>query len=511
MNAARDDTALPDEDAGRGGFVGAFAALHRRHMALYRHLWMLIAERAIWIADRPAMRPLKPVWRFLGRYGLIPLYVRTARAIGRSMPKGLYARSLIIIIAPIVLLQAVVAFVFMERHWELVTRRLSAATVREVAAMVDILEAYPGDEDLTRIAAIAGDRMNIQLSILPAGPLPPPTPKPFFNILDNALSDEIGHQIGLPFWIDTVGNSRLVEIRIQLPDKIMRVIAPRSQAYASNSHIFIVWMVVASLILLSIAILFLRNQIRPMERLAEAAERFGKGRAMPDFQPRGAREVRQASQAFIDMRERIERQIEQRTTMLAGVSHDLRTILTRFRLQLAFFEDMPDVDELRADVDDMQRMLEVYLAFARGDAGEASSATDVAELIEEVAEETPGGIVRTFSGDPIVPLRPQAFKRCLTNLVTNACRHGSAVAISGRHADGWLTIDIDDDGPGIPPSEHEAVFRPFYRLDDARNLDKSGTGLGLAIARDAARGHGGDIVLGTGPLGGLRATVRIPA
>ncbi len=194
---------------------------------------------------------------------------------------------------------------------------------------------------------IAADRLGLNVELLPPDPLPPPGPKPFFSLLDQALSREICAQIGKPFWIDTVGNSNLVEIRIQLDNAVLRVFARRSQTYASNSHIFLLWMVGTSLVLLTIAILFLRNQIRPILRLAEAAEAFGKGRDVPDFRPRGAREVRQAAQAFIEMRERIERQIEQRTTMLAGVSHDLRTILTRFKLQLALLDDGPEVEALQ--------------------------------------------------------------------------------------------------------------------------------------------------------------------
>ncbi|HEV7283891.1 MAG TPA: HAMP domain-containing protein, partial [Kaistia sp.] len=235
-----------------------------------------------------------------------------------AMPKGLYARALIIIITPIVILQSVVAFVFMERHWQTVTQRLSAATVRDIAAIVDLIDTYPADPNFTQIIRIAQDRLGLTISVIPNEPLPPAAPKPFFSLLDSALSREIGRQINKPYWIDTVGRSNLVEIRIQLGDKVLRVLARRSQTYASNSEIFIFWMVGTSLVLLTIAIAFLRNQIRPIQQLADAAENFGMGREMADFNPRGAREVRRASAAFMEMRNRIERQMEQRTTMLAG-------------------------------------------------------------------------------------------------------------------------------------------------------------------------------------------------
>ncbi|MBN8998155.1 MAG: HAMP domain-containing protein [Rhizobiales bacterium] len=444
---------------------------------------------------------------------LVP-YRYLGRRIGQAMPKGLYARALIIIIAPIVILQSVVAFVFMERHWQTVTRRLSAATVRDIAALTDLIETYPGDDNAAEIIRIASQRLGLVVSIVPSEPLPPASPKPFFSLLDSALSNEISEQIGKPFWIDTVGKSSLVEVRIQLGDKVLRVLARRSQTYASNSEIFIFWMVGTSLVLLVIAIAFLRNQIRPIQQLADAAESFGKGRPIGEFKPRGAREVRRAGATFIEMRDRIQRQMEQRTTMLAGVSHDLRTVLTRFRLQLALLRDNDDTRAMRKDVDDMQRMIEGYLAFARGDVDEPPTSTDVAALLGEIAENSRRlghDVTSRFAGDRIVSLRPGEFKRCVINLVTNGCRHGDKVEISGRHEGGWLVVTIDDNGPGILPEQRDAVFRPFYRLDEARNLDDSGTGLGLPIARDIARAHGGDVELGDSPLGGLRATVSIPA
>jgi two-component system osmolarity sensor histidine kinase EnvZ len=430
------------------------------------------------------------------------------------MPRGLYARALIIIIAPIVILQAIVGFVFMERHSEQVTNRLSASVVRQVAMLVDLVDAAPPGTDFTRLQTIAARDLELNISLMPLDAMPAAGPKPFFTDLDRTLSNQISRRIGKPFWIDTVGNSNLVEIRIQLKDNVLRVFAPRNAAYATNSLVFILWMFVTSLVLLAIAILFLRNQIKPILRLASAAEDFGKGRPAPDFRLRGAREVRAAGQAFIEMRSRIERQIEQRTAMLAGVSHDLRTVLTRFRLQLELLENSADAEALKLDIADMQKMLEGYLAFARGDTGERAEMIDITQLIEDVTREagaTGISVTNHFAGDPTVRLRPQSFKRCLTNLVVNAGRHGTRVEINGGHADGWLKLAVEDDGPGIPPEEYESVFRPFYRLDEGRNLDQSGTGLGLSIARDIARIHGGEIVLDRSPLGGLRATIAVPA
>ena len=421
---------------------------------------------------------------------------------------------MLIIILPMVLLQTVVAFVFMERHWQMVTERLSTAVTRDIAAVIDLIGVYPGEKDVGEIIRIARERLNLTISIEPGGELPAPRPKPFFSILDEILSDEINQQIHLPFWIDTVGDSRLVEIRIQLEGKVLRVFARRSQTYASNTHIFILWMVGTSLVLILISLLFLRGQIRPILSLARAAESFGKGQKSPDFSPRGADEVRRAGLAFILMRERIERQIEQRTAMLTGVSHDLRTILTRFKLQLALAGDNPDLQGMSEDVEDMQSMLEGYMAFAKSESEEMVGMVSLSALFDKLqADAQMHGKTLTYriEGEDEVQVRPTAFSRLVTNLATNSRRYAGRLDMEARHSAKWLTITFDDDGPGIPEAARDDVFKPFFRLDEARNLDASGTGLGLAIARDIARSHGGDITLGDSPLGGLRAVIRIPA
>jgi two-component system osmolarity sensor histidine kinase EnvZ len=412
-----------------------------------------------------------------------------------------------------VILQSVVAFVFMERHWNTVTRRLSAAVTQDISALIDTYRSYPQDPGNTQIRRIAQQRLGLVVDFLPVSEMPPPGPKPFFSLLDQALSEEIRKQIGRPYWLDTVGRSSIVEIRIQLDNAVMRVFARRSAAYASNSEIFLLWMVGTSLVLLTVAILFLRNQIKPIQRLADAAESFGKGREVPNFRPRGATEVRRAAHAFVEMKSRVERAIEQRTTMLAGVSHDLRTVLTRFKLELALLKDSAEAEAMNKDVDEMSRMLEAYLAFARGDAGEQSAATDISVLLEDLkadAERQGRNVTVAFRGPPVVTVRPNAVKRCLANLVSNAARFGKTISILGQRDHRWLIVSVDDDGPGIPAGMREDVFKPFLRLDDARNQDEGGTGLGLAIARDIARSHGGDITLGDSQLGGLRATMRIP-
>ncbi len=443
-------------------------------------------------------------------------YGRLSALTSRVLPKGLYARALMIIIAPIVLLQSVLVFVIMERHWEYVTRHLARATVQDIATLVSVYEDYRHPDGYRRLVDMAREQLGLVVKIVPGDKLPPRRPRPFFGRLDRTLSKQIRRKIDKPFWIDTVANSTHVDIRIQLRGAVMRVLARRSQTYASNTYVFMLWMVTTSLILLTVAVLFLRNQIRPILSLALAAERFGRGQtAPPDFSVRGAREVRQAALAFLEMRDRIERHVEQRTTMLAGVSHDLRTVLTRFRLQLAMLKSSPEVDELVNDVDEMQAMLEDYLAFARGGIGEEAKPADVRELLTEIRgafDKHPDKTVSLEASDlPMVAtIRRNAFKRAVMNLVTNAVKFGKRTVIGGAMSRRNLVITVDDNGPGVPIHARDAVFRPFYRLDTARNQNVKSTGLGLAIARDIIRAHGGEIHLGESRLGGLKATIRIP-
>ncbi|MTI19032.1 HAMP domain-containing protein [Rhodobacteraceae bacterium RKSG542] len=444
---------------------------------------------------------------------LLAPYNALANWLHRILPKSLYVRALMIIVIPIVLLQSVVAFVFMERHYDLVTRRLSEAVVRQMAAVVEMVETYNHNDNYTDLKRISANALGLSVTVMPKEPLPKPAPKPFFDLVDRYMSREIAARIAKPFSLNTIGEGRFIEVRVQVGDHTVRIITRRNQTYASNSHIFIVWMVATSLILICIALLFLRNQIRPIERLARAAEEFGKGREIKGFRPQGAREVRRAAHTFLDMRRRIERHVEQRTIMLAGVSHDLRTILTRFRLQLAVMEDSPDVIALRRDVDEMSRMLEDYLSFSKGYGEEKSNPADIALMIEDLeveAEVVGADIASTFEGDPMVIVKEQAFRRFLLNVISNAARYGKTIRIKGYRTDDWLIITVDDDGPGIPENEREAVFRPFYRLDAARNQDSGGSGLGLSIARDIIRSHGGEIFLRKSPLGGLRVRARIP-
>jgi len=341
------------------------------------------------------------------------------------------------------------------------------------------------------------------------------------STIDVALDDILEQRIGTDRDFRTARIGDDFEIRVDVHDGVLSVLVPRDRVTVSKPDIFILWMVGSSLLLMTIAIIFLRNQVRPIERLARAADSFGKGRAVPDFKPYGAMEVRRAAQAFITMRERIERHVSQRTEMLAGVSHDLKTPLTRLKLTLAMMpegegHDAPgDITSMRADIAEMEHMLDDYLAFARGEGGEDASPTDLSELVREVTAAAERAHQRTQIRITVpdhvrVSVRRAGLRRVLANLIDNALKHGAKVAVRLSRDEHLVEIAVEDDGPGIPEPHREEAFRPFHRLDEGRNLQSGGSGLGLAIARDIARAHGGEILLGQSAMGGLKATVRLP-
>jgi two-component system osmolarity sensor histidine kinase EnvZ len=437
------------------------------------------------------------------------------RFLKRRLPTSLFGRSVLIIILPIAIMQMAVTWVFFDAHWRTVTSRLSEGLAGDVAWAVDSYKQDPSPTSLQHIAERAERSLDLSIVLQQGRPLP--KARTHFSqyaaidrSLDRALFDRLGDY---SYWFDTTRYPAYVDIRVKVKDGVLRILAPRDRAYATQGHIFVLWMAVATLILTSMSLLFIRNQVRSIERLAEAAEAFGRG-ADSDFKPHGAREVRQAAQAFLDMKDRLQRHIEQRTVLLASVSHDLRTPLTRLKLELALAEPGPRHEEMKRDLAEMEHMIDEYLAFARGQGGENVETVTVRGLIEEVSEGAKrAGAHVDVHIDPALSMhvRPNAFKRAIANLVMNAAVHGERVEVAARTAwDGGVEIMVDDNGPGIPPDRYEEAFRPFNRLDEARNQNEKGVGLGLAIARDVARGHGGDVTLSKSPLGGLRAVVRLP-
>jgi two-component system osmolarity sensor histidine kinase EnvZ len=439
---------------------------------------------------------------------------RFFRWLRRRLPTTLFARSLLIIVLPVAIMQVAVTWIFFDAHWQTVTSRLSEGLAGDIAWAVDSYEDDPTPENLSRIAARAEKSMSLSVALRRDRDLPPYRRPSLFAPIDRSLQKALSERLDDPFWFDTTRYPAYVDIRVQVGPDLIRVLAPRDRAFATQGHIFVLWMSVATILLTAVAILFIRNQVRAIERLAKAADAFGKGTDAPGFKPQGAREVRQAASAFNAMRARIQRHIDQRTALLASVSHDLRTPLTRLKLELALAEPSARTAEMKRDLAEMEHMIDEYLAFARGEGGEAVETVALRTLIDEVSE----GAVRAgaqvrVSADPglTAAVRPNALKRALSNLVMNAAVHGEHVEVAARtRLHGGVEIVVDDDGPGIPEERYEDAFKAFNRLDESRNQNDKGVGLGLAIARDLARGHGGDITLDRSPLGGLRAVVRLP-
>jgi two-component system osmolarity sensor histidine kinase EnvZ len=436
----------------------------------------------------------------------------------RYLPHSLFGRALLIVVLPVVLLQAVMAVAFVRRHYDGVSSQMAGAVARELSyalSVVDGARSVPeADARLADIAAILG----FGLELIPGARVPREEIRLFYDVSGGAVAETFKAQIRRPMAMDLVSFDSLIEARIQTDKGVLRALIERRRMIASNPHQLLVMTAVASLALLAVAVLFLRNQVRPIRELAKAADAFGKGHSVA-FQPHGAEEVRKAGAAFLNMRARIERQIESRTRMLSGVSHDLRTPLTRMKLAVAMMEDGPETEELAHDLREMERMVDAFLAFARGEAGEAAASADPVALAEEVcgearrlgaeahvsaAVETPEALT--------APMRAGAVKRALQNLVENARAHGRRIEIGVRLRRGAVEFVVDDDGPGIPADQREAALRPFVRLDGARNQDRGGgVGLGLSIAAEVARAHGGGLTLEDSPaLGGLRARLSLP-
>ena len=441
-------------------------------------------------------------------------YFRFNRFLERHMPTGLYYRSLIIVIAPIVLLQTIMAGIILERHWDNVTKVLGRSLAREIGLVTDLYDRSDKSEAaIKEIELVANKRLKLGLEITRGETLPAPIDRTLYSLVDDKMTKYLERETGRPFWINSTAQDGKVEIRVEA-DKglIFRIVTEEDRAYAAGTFLLLFWMLLSSFVLLTIAVVFLRKQITPIVELAKAAKGFGMGREVSDFRPRGASEVREAGLAFVDMQHRITRHVEQRTAMLAGVSHDLRTILTRFKLELAFLGNGPKVKPLKEDVEEMQRMLEAYMAFVRGDGGEKTEAVNLAQMFGSVASAVTRGKshVALDVQDVDVNIKPNAFRRLISNLLGNAVRYAKHVKVKGGVENRLLTILVDDDGPGIPVENREDAFRPFVRLDHARNLDETGTGLGLAIALDIAHAHGGEIKLDESPAGGLRAVVLIP-
>ncbi|CAA6604755.1 putative two-component sensor histidine kinase [Rhodospirillaceae bacterium LM-1] len=439
-------------------------------------------------------------------------YLWLTMGVKRVLPRGLLGRSLLIIVVPLILVQVVATVVFYERHWGTVTRRLAQNLAGDIVTIVEHMRAYPSAGDRSWLFNLVDDSMGLTLTFEEGGVFPNIPLASSRTLFEDDLEEALTSQLQRPFLIDT-SQERWVEVRVQVQDGVLHIFAPIKRLASSTTYIFLIWMAGTALLVSSIAIIFMRNQVKSVRRLAAAADALGKGHDVPYLKPEGAAEVRLAAIAFARMRDRIKSLLGHRTEMLAGVSHDLRTPLTRMKLQLAMMGDADGVTDLKADLDEMGRMIEGYLAFARGEGGELPVKVELARLLDEVV----GGFKRQgtaidlhIEGDMALMLRPDAVRRCLNNLIGNATRYAGHIWVRAGLRDAGVEILIDDDGPGIPAEMREEVFRPFYRIESSRNKKTGGVGLGLTIARDIVRSHGGDIRLEDNPSGGLRVRITLP-
>ena len=428
------------------------------------------------------------------------------------LPKSLLGRSLMIIVMPLVILQVIAGYIFYESHWRKVSLTLSRGVAGDIATVIELMRIDDGANNFNKMFQLPAKHMGLLMSFSEGGILSN-TQSVQSGKTEQTLARALQEAVGRPFVINSVKIDRHVAIDVQLSDGVLHVVTARKRLFSTTTYIFVLWMVGSSLVLFSVATIFMRNQVKPIRRLAEAADDFGKGRDALKFKPEGASEVRQATAAFIAMRDRIQRHITQRTEMLAGVSHDLRTPLTRMKLQLEMAPYSYALSDLNDDVFEMENMLEGYLAFARGEGGEDPALTNLGDLLNVVVSQArrKGGVIDLHVESEInVPVRPKVFKRCLTNLIDNAMRYAEHVSLRVGKREDFVDIIIDDDGPGIPQESREDVFKPFFRIEESRNLKTGGVGLGMSIARDVVRGHGGNIELDTSPVGGLRARIRLP-
>lgn len=437
------------------------------------------------------------------------------------VPRSLFARSLLIVVLPVVLLQISLTVIFYNRHWDTVTRWLATGVAGEVALTAELLGEQHDLAGREAVMERVRRYTDLRMSFEPGGTLEAAARNaglldPVRGHIDAKILEAFQESLDQPFVLDLRSDvPQRIAVYVQLSDGLLRVLAPRKRVTSTTTGLLLAWMLGVSAVLLLVAIYFLRLQIRPIRKLARAMESFGKGRDIGDYRPQGAQEIRQAAHAFNLMRQRILRHLGQRTEMLAAVSHDLRTPLTRMKLELEMLDDdtKPVLGELREDIEEMAQIIESYLSFARGEGHEGIEPTPLRAMLEGLRErgERAGARVELRDGEEILlPVRPVALRRCLANLVDNAARHAHWIALGARRTGRHVEITVEDDGPGIPKGQREAVFRPFVRLDHSRSRATGGVGLGLTIARDVALGHGGDLRLDQSPRGGLKATVRLP-
>jgi len=425
------------------------------------------------------------------------------------LPKTLFFRSLIIVAAPTILLQLIITIVFFDSIWIKVNKGMTRSVVAELKTLQDIYNNDANNLDYLTDSYKNNFRFEVYIT---KEKFPSVSAERRFSPMDRSLRRQLKSVFGSGnYWFNTSKYKNAVEIKLKAGGETIKILLPKDKIASSSVRLFLLWITLPSFVLIFIAIIFLKNQTRPIVNLAKAAERFGKGDYVNEFRPSGASEIRKASYEFDRMVKRINRHLNQRSEMLSGISHDLRTPLTRLKLQLAMLNQKEISKNMSKDIDEMEKMLNDYLQFAKNQVYEESSPIDIKDLFIELVENFKNNKIQLLNNEEIFLVgRRNALKRCLNNLIQNSLTHAENVFINSSKTINRLVILIEDDGPGIPTEQYRNVFKPFYRLDKSRSLNKSGVGLGLSIAEDIINSHGGSILLGKSTYEGLQIKISLP-
>ena len=424
------------------------------------------------------------------------------------LPKRLFYRGLLIVAVPIVVLQVTISLVFFDSLWIKTNAGMTRGLIAEIKTFID---AYDNDQqDKDYIINLFKSNLEIEIQHKEGKVIPDDIPERWFSPLDRSLRRELKSK-HFVYWFDTTNYKDLVDIKIQHIDGYFQFFVPRNRLSTSSARLFGLWITLPAFLMIAIAIIFLKNQTRPIIKLAEASEKFGRGEDLDEFRPSGALEIRKAGQEFDKMRKRIIRHLNQRSEMLSGISHDLRTPLTRIKLQLAMIKDKNLSKKLSSDVDDMEKMLNEYLQFASTGAKDKTETFDISELILKLINNYNNpNIIQNFKEEIYFNGRKNLIARCINNLIENSLKYAKKVEIKMDKQKENLKIIVSDDGPGVPEKEHENIIKPFYKIDKSRSESKSSVGLGLSIASDICRSHGGDIKFSKSKFGGLEVSISLP-
>ena len=427
----------------------------------------------------------------------------------KFLPKSLFYRSLIIVATQIILLQIIITIVFFDSLWIKANKGMTRSLVSEVKTLFEIYQSNQANKE--EILDIYNKNFDFVVRVKENEIFPTKIPERWYSPMDRSLRRELKSAFPYSYWFDTTSYKETVYLKIKYKNGFLQIFFPKDKIAPSSARIFALWITFPGFLLIFIAIVFLKNQTRPIVNLAKAAEKFGKGEFIKEFRPSGAKEIRQAAYEFDKMRKRITIHLNQRSEMLSGISHDLRTPLTRLKLQLALIGQQDLAKKMADDVEEMERMLNEYLEFSRHQKNEETEVLDLNEIINEVLKKYEGkNIDYNFDENVQINIRQNSFKRCLGNLIDNGLAYGKNVKIISKKTMSHLLIFVDDDGPGIPEKEYQNVMKPFYRIDKSRGQNKSGVGLGLSITNDIIRSHGGNIAFEKSPLNGLRVKLSLP-